>query len=373
MTNTYVLVHILQDVPPANLNRDDSGSPKQAIYGGVERLRVSSQAWKRATRRHFRDSMGVHQANLGVRTRRLHELLRQALTDRGLSEADALTRAEASLATLKLKLEKKDKADRKGTVDTQYLVFAGRPQLETLADKLAEDGANPAQVDAAQILGSTHTLDVALFGRMVANMTQLNVDAAAQVAHAISTHGIAPQFDYYTAVDDLQDRDEAGAGMIGTVEFNSGTLYRYAAVGLEQLVDNMGDRAVAIDGVGQFITSFVHSMPTGKQNTFAAHTRPALVLVEVREDQPVSLVSAFEQPVRASEGSGYLAASLSRLAGYYQDEARRWGDEPALAIASYATSGADPQRLDAAFGKSVSLTTMVDRVKDTLGRVRTDV
>lgn len=357
MTNTYIDIHVLQDVPPANLNRDDNGSPKQAIYGGVDRLRVSSQAWKRATRKHFEQYL--ERDDLGVRTRRLHGLLTNALRAKGKDEEEAKDLAKESLATLAIKPDKK-KADY-----SSYLLFAGRRQLDALATALAAEGVKATDVNAAEILGSVHPLDVALFGRMVADMTQLNVDAAAQVAHAISTHAAQTQFDYFTAVDDQQEKDEAGAGMIGTVEFNSGTLYRYAAVGLEQLVDNMGDRNAAIEGVGQFIRSFVQSMPTGKQNTFAAHTRPALVVVEVRDDQPVSLVSAFEAPVQAEAG-GFLAPSQQKIARYFQQENKRWGDKPLLVAASYTADGPVEKSLAEAFGENLSLDEVVSRVKTTL-------
>lgn len=358
MSNHYVCVHILQDIPPANLNRDDNGTPKRAVYGGVERLRVSSQAWKRATRKQF--EAHLPKDRLGVRTRRLQGLLTEELTDRGKAPDEAATLARAALATVKIT------ADKSRSEYSAYLLFAGRAQLAQLANALAEEGADPTEVDAASILGSLHPLDVALFGRMVADMTKLNVDAAAQVAHAISTHAASPQFDYFTAVDDEQGSDEQGAGMIGTVEFNSGTLYRYAVVGLEQLVDNMGDREAAIAGVAAFVESFVHSLPSGKQNSFAAHTRPGVVLVEVRGDQPVSLVSAFEAPVRAHLGSGYMAESQRALADFHSREAARWGDRPEVLVASYTSSGKAEEALAAAFGPSVPLAELTARITSRL-------
>lgn len=368
MSNLYVCVHILQDIPPANLNRDDNGTPKRAVYGGVERLRVSSQAWKRATRKQF--EAHLPKDRLGVRTRRLQGLLTAELTDRGKAPDEAAILARASLATLKITDDKataaKEPVDKRRAEYSAYLLFAGRAQLAQLADALAEEGADPKQVDAASILGSLHPLDVALFGRMVAHMAKLNVDAAAQVAHAISTHAASPQFDYFTAVDDEQGSDEQGAGMIGTVEFNSGTLYRYAVVGLEQLVDNMGDREAAIAGVAAFVESFVHSLPSGKQNSFAAHTRPGVVLVEVRGDQPVSLVSAFEAPVRAHLGSGYMAESQRALADFHSREAARWGDRPEVLVASYTSSGKAEEALAAAFGPSVPLAELTARITSRL-------
>ncbi|MBK6887884.1 MAG: type I-E CRISPR-associated protein Cas7/Cse4/CasC [Tetrasphaera sp.] len=394
---TTVCIHLLQDLPPANLNRDDNGTPKTAAYGGVDRLRVSSQAWKRATRKHFETSLS--RSEVGVRTRRVHGLLASLLKERGSAPDVAAALADGALSKVGIKDAKKtqdakkkagakkdtvaegpvlseDKGDddeggeakkdtvAEGPVLSSYLLFVGRSQLEQLADELhsAED---PSVVPVADILGSAHTLDVALFGRMVADMTALNVDAAAQVAHALSTHAAPTQFDYFTAVDDEQQADEAGAGMIGLVEFSSGTLYRYAAVSLDQLVANMGYSEAAVKGVGQFLRSFVEALPTGKQNTFADHTRPALVLVEVRTDHPVSLVSAFESPVR-SQGSGFVAPSQIALAAHHKAEWERWGDKPALRIASYSATGAAEKALQGAYGASVSVDHLVARVEEVL-------
>ncbi|MBP6997148.1 MAG: type I-E CRISPR-associated protein Cas7/Cse4/CasC [Phycicoccus sp.] len=360
MSRTYVDVHIIQDLPPANLNRDDNGTPKQAIYGGVDRLRVSSQAWKRATRDHFEASMSS--AEQGVRTRRLHGLLAELIESRGVSSDVAAARAKDALGQLGIK------ADAKKEGFSSYLLFASRSHLEQLADALAGDDVDVKAINVKGILGSTHSLSVALFGRMVADLAELNVDAAAQVAHAISTHAAQTQFDYFTAVDDEQQAktEETGAGMIGTIEFNSATMYRYATVGVEQLVDNMGDREGAIAGIGQFISSFASSMPSGKQNTFAAHTRPALIAVVIRDDRPVNLVSAFEQSVTRTASSGLLEQSMKALGRYASGEAERWGDRPRLVVASYAESSGSHEALTTAFGPSVPVQDLLRAVTDEL-------
>ncbi|MGB4837190.1 MAG: type I-E CRISPR-associated protein Cas7/Cse4/CasC [Nostocoides sp.] len=356
--STYIDLHILQDLPPSNINRDDNGTPKHAVYGGVQRLRVSSQAWKRATRKHFEENGA--QADLGVRTRRLQALLSELVAARGIEPSRAATLAAAGLAQLKIKPGKKG-------AESSYLFFASRQHLELVAAKLAEAG-DPGEVQVAKLLGSMHSLDVALFGRMVADMAALNVDAAAQVAHAISTHAAQTQFDYFVAVDDEQDQDEPGAGMIGTVEFNSATIYRFATVGLEQLVDNMADREKAIEGVGRFIRSFAESMPTGHQSSFAARTRPHLILVVIRDDQPVNLVGAFEEPIRAVNGSGYVQPSLRALAETYRDETARWGDTPRLVVASYSAHGTVADSVADVFGPSLTRDELVAGVTGALAQ-----
>ncbi|OYN89423.1 type I-E CRISPR-associated protein Cas7/Cse4/CasC [Parenemella sanctibonifatiensis] len=333
MANLYVNLHVLQDVPPSNLNRDDSGSPKSARYGGVERLRVSSQAWKRAIRLDF--LADIDRQSLGVRTRRVNETIREALNESGVPADVAASLTVEILAQIGIKAGKKDD-------ETAYLLFFSRPQVVELVEAthrrpdLWEDPKALAEaIRVREALGHGHSLDVALFGRMVADLPAINVDAAVQVSHALATHAAPTQFDYFTAVDDAQESDETGAGMIGTVEFNSATLYRYAALSVPALIDNMGESEPAVAGVEQFVRSFVRSMPTGKQNTFAAHTRPGLVLIEVRDDRPVNYMSAFEEPVLA-DGRGYLAQSVARLNEFVGTESDRWGDQPLLRINSAA-------------------------------------
>ncbi|WP_432934417.1 type I-E CRISPR-associated protein Cas7/Cse4/CasC [Microbispora sp. CA-135349] len=153
----------------------------------------------------------------------------------------------------------------------------------------------------ADRLKSGHPMGVALFGRMAADIPSLNVDAATQVAHANSTHPVEIESDCYTAVDDENEADESGAGVIGNVGSNAATLYRYATVGVHQLADNLGSLEAAIEAVGRFAEAFALSMPTGRINSFAHRTRPSLVAVVVRDDQPVNFVSAFERPIRDTD------------------------------------------------------------------------
>ena len=175
---------------------------------------------------------------------------------------------------------------------------------------------------------------------MVADNTDLNIDAACQVAHAISTHAAENEYDFFTAVDDEKSRSEeedAGAGMMGTVEFSSATMYRYATVNIDMLRHNLGDGQAALRALEVFIRGFCLSMPTGKQNTFANRTVPEAVVVAVREDQPVSLVGAFEEAVPADAARGYVARSVEALArhaatiednyGLTRSEERRVGKE----------------------------------------------
>lgn len=348
MNRTIVDIHILQTVPPSNLNRDDTGSPKTAIYGGVRRARVSSQAWKRAARLDFESTLD--RTELGVRTRRIIELLADEIGSLapGLAErAGELATATFKEIGIATKAAKKDEPAEAG-----YLVFLSRSQIRALA-QAAVDAAHAEDLskalkdaDVKHLADRDHSVDIALFGRMVADQADLNVDAAAQVAHAISIHPVETEFDYFTAVDDViaNAGHETGAGMIGTVEFNSSTLYRYATVDVNRLEDNLGDVEATRRAVETFVRSFVRSMPTGKQNTFANRTLPEAVVVLVRDRQPINLVGAFENPVRESERTGRVKQACEALRDEAAEIERAYGERP---IAGWVTRvGADTASLD---------------------------
>lgn len=307
----YLDVHVLQTLPPSCVNRDDTGSPKTAVYGGVTRARVSSQAWKRAMRLMFTDIFPDNK--LGLRTKRIIGLVAKEIINlEPALAADGEKLAQQVFECTKLKL--------KGTVadGTGALFFISVAQTKALA-KLAVEIANGVTVDkifkarVEKAMKEEPGVDVALFGRMVADDPSMNNDACAQVAHGISTHKVHNEADYFTAVDDCSPEDNAGAGHIGTVEFNSSTMYRYATVAVHELYKQLGDDTPA--ATRGFVEAFVRSMPTGKQNTFANRTLPDAVYVCLRKDQPVNLAGAFEKPVPASE-EGYVELSKKRLAEY---------------------------------------------------------
>ena len=368
--STYVDIHIIQNLPPSCVNRDDSGSPKSAVYGGVRRLRVSSQSWKRATRLYFNDLLDAK--DVGVRTKRVVEVLAERITEDAPELAgDAAALAKKVFAATKIKLSsprgKKDAPQESG-----YLLFLSTSQIARLAELAIASARDGEALDAKtirKIFKEEHAVDIALFGRMVAEDPDLNVDAACQVAHAISTHAAENEYDFFTAVDDDKSRSEeedAGAGMMGTVEFSSATMYRYATVNLDMLVENLGDGDAALRALEVFIKGFCLSMPTGKQNTFANRTLPEAVVVSVRDDQPVSLVGAFEKPIRTNEADGYLARSVGALAEHARAIEDNYGLKP-LAGFVVALKGGDilaPEGPDAPapLGERVSFTELPGRV-----------
>ncbi|PRX51082.1 CRISPR-associated Cse4 family protein [Prauserella shujinwangii] len=361
MSRTIVDIHILQTVPPSNLNRDDTGSPKTATYGGVRRARVSSQAWKRATRVAFDDHLD--RAELGVRTKRIVELLAEEIEARKPELAEQA--GELAAETMKQVGITLEKPKNRDAPESGYLVFFSRRQIENLAGAAieaadAEDAGKALKAAKVKDLADRdHSVDIALFGRMVADQADITVDAAAQVAHAISVHPAETEFDYYTAVDDRNTEEETGAGMIGTVEFNSSTLYRYATVDVNRLADNLGDRAATRRAVEAFVSAFVRSMPTGKQNTFANRTLPEAVVVQLRDSQPINLVGAFESPVRELGAAGRVKAASDALRDEAREIERAYDETP---VAAWVTRvGPDTAALDD-LGENVPLADLVDRL-----------
>ncbi len=357
---TYIDFHVLQTLPPNNINRGEDGAPKTAFFGGVQRQRVSSQAMKSAQRKAFREHLDSQ--DLGVRTKRIVELVADEMLrqDPSVSEEDAQQWAEGAFnkAGIKVARPKVKKGEGALPAVSGYLVFLGRHQIQRLASVLLERQGEPlSKKEAQEIIDREHSIDMALFGRMIADDAALNVDAACQYAHAIGVHEATPDFDYYTAIDDEQEREEiAGAGMIGTVEMMSSTMYRYATINVDQLKKNLGDDEAVKRAVEAFTTTFIESLPTGKQNSFAALTMPDLVAVMVRKGRPVSLVNAFEDPI---VGTSRRLKAVERLANEAIAVEQSFGSQPAaawLVTTPALAEAAEP------LGEAVTSRVLVDRV-----------
>lgn len=311
MTNSsdqrlFLDIHAIQTVPPSNINRDDTGSPKTAQYGGVTRARVSSQSWKRAIRKYFYDK--GHIQNSGIRSCDIVNYIAKIIVekDKSISNKNAIKLVEKALKVVAAKLSTKDQK-------LKALFFISNNQADKFAQACLDKKTDKTELQ--EILKTDTSIDIALFGRMLADDPSLNEDASSQVAHAISTHAIESEFDFYTAVDDLAPEDNAGAGMLGTLEYDSSTLYRYANIALHDFYKQLGDKEEVIDAVKLFVEAFVKSMPTGKINSFANQTLPQAVVVSLRSDRPINLVSAFEEPVKSE--NGYVDKSIQKLFAEY--------------------------------------------------------
>ncbi len=366
---TFIDIHALQTLPPSNINRDDTGSPKSAFFGGVQRQRVSSQAWKSAIRRDF--ELHLDRSKLGVRTRLIADKVVARILDLA-SEFDADAAEEAvkqAFTAVKnpknkkyVKLERQEGEKRiSDRAVSSAALFLSNQQIDKLAQAIIE--ANGEKIPPKQVqemLNTEHGIEIALFGRMLADAPDFNVDAACQVAHALSVHGTEPDFDYYTAVDDVvrSAGDSTGASMIGTIEMASSTLYRYANINLDALNANLGDVSASVEATLAFVRAFINSMPTGKQNSFAARTLPDAVIVTVRNDRPISYVNAFEKAITDVEGRRVVAARA--LASEAKNIEEAYGYKP---VASYVLALGDLKEELAGLGESVSLKGLLESLE----------
>jgi CRISPR system Cascade subunit CasC len=347
----FIEIHILQNFAPSNLNRDESGNPKDTEFGGARRARISSQCIKRSIRQHpaFTRATSVENA---VRTRWVTRLLVEPLVKEGKGQDQSQAVAEA-FAVQYSKMEKGH---------TSVLLYLSDREIKTAVHKLLADwdgiisslkAGKSLNIEAIakdlfkDLKNRTSAPDIALFGRMLAEKPELNIDAACQVAHAISTHRVNMEMDFYTAVDDLSKEEETGAGMMGVIGFNSACFYRYARIDWEQLVKNLaGDATLAKKTVEGFLRAAVKAVPTGKQTGFAAQNPPDFLLGVTRTDgDSWSLANAFETPVRTNREGGLMHASITALDNYWGRLNKAYGNQGVKPAALVINEGVSLENL----------------------------
>lgn len=354
MSNVYMNIHAIQSVPPSNINRDDTGSPKTAVIGGVRRAFVSSQSWKRAMRDEFHNQVGMRTLNVPLLI--AEDIMR---IDPSVDIAAAKKLAEKAMKSLGKKGVKIAKDDKLAA-----LFFISHGQIHHIAQIMlgVDDEADSGKDEKTRIhdaMSNDNTLDMALFGRMVADDPSIDVDAAAQVAPAFGVSKVNPEFDFYTAIDDNSREDHAGSAMMGTIEFNASVYYRYANVGLTQLRKNLRDDVDVAGALADFVNAFIVSMPTGKKNSFANATRPDMVLIEF-QNTTASYAGAFEKPVAPKDGASPTEEAEERLADYITESHASYDDlQPLKSLVLYRDSVSGKVK---ALGDGCNLTEMLDKV-----------
>jgi CRISPR system Cascade subunit CasC len=339
----FLQLHVLTDYPPSNPNRDDLGKPKSAIVGGAPRQRISSQAIKRAIRTSdvFQTALA---GKLGDRTQRMGEVIIDHLTKMGADskKAEAIAREIAGAFG---KIEDKKDAEK---VRIRQLAFVSpdeRALALALADKAMAGEAMPKEKELAKLIlqKADGAVDVAMFGRMLADNPDYNREAAVQVSHAFTTNQVRLEDDYYTAVDDLKEPSEdMGAGFVGEAGFGSGVYYLYVCVNRPQLVENLGgDVGLAQKGLEALARAAAMASPSGKKNSFANHTRAGFVLAEKGTRQPRSLASAFTNPVTGSLMAESVRRLKERRAGFANIYGQDWDAELTLDVEAEATATLD--------------------------------
>lgn len=315
----FVQLHLLVSYPPSNLNRDDTGRPKTAIVGDANRLRISSQSLKRAWRTSdvFENTL---QGHIGVRTKEMGEKIYDALLEKKVSEKNAREWAKAIAGQFgKLKSDKKTENNQDLHIE-QLAHFGPEEQaaIMLLVDKLSASGAAPTEDDLKLLRKPRQAADIAMFGRMLASFPAFNIEAAVQVAHAITIHKVAVEDDYFIAVDDLnRGEEDVGAAHIGEAGFGAGVFYLYLCINRELLFENLGGDATL---VAKTLEALVHAAtkvsPTGKQNSFASRAYAAYALAEKGDQQPRSLAQAFLKPVT---GGDMLERAVNELTKRYKN------------------------------------------------------
>lgn len=334
-------IHVLQSFPPANLNRDENGMPKSTVFGGYPRARISSQCQKRTVRLFYQEHSEIAAEQFAQRSRAWMPELKKLLVEADIPDAQAETAAKLALGGLGAKFE----ADK---IESKTILFLGRTEIAAIADILIKNWAkiepelkgkepklpakdpNIPKVIEKALVDTGKPGDVALFGRMMASLPTVNVDASVQMAHAISVNKLQQEFDFFTAVDDLGSSDDAGADHMGETGYNSSTYYRFTTLNTVQLQSNLGSAVHADTIAHAFAEAFIKAIPTGHQNGFAAHSLPAAVMMVVRKGQPISLVDAFENPVAPKGGKSLLENALTQLDRHWADLSKMYGEKSVI-------------------------------------------
>ena len=382
----FIELHIIQNFPPSNLNRDDVGQPKDSDFGGFRRARISSQCLKRAIRYAGKDPKDANaesvferytQVPLAKRTHLIASALCKRMMAKGKSEDDA---TKVGIEFARVYSSKKGKMNTKRPEETSVLLYMSEQELDEIAKQLldfdwkvlltgiesakpkSKKSDKPEKEEDEEKAAAKSPLkkmiddwvrqtekrpsapDIALFGRMLADKPETNIDAACQVAHAISTHTISRNdIDYFTAVDDLQPKEETGAGFLDVAYFTSACFYRYVRIDFAQLVKNLGgDAELARRSVEAFLRASEAAIPSGKKNSHAQECRPSFMLSVLRGNSSAgwSLVNAFEKPVDAKNEQGLIEGSVRRLDEHFNRLYEFYDDDSVCALAVALPSGA---------------------------------
>lgn len=418
--------HLIQNFAPSNLNRDDTGQPKSATFGGFRRARISSQCTKRSARERWR-TLGT--VSVGDRTKRIQKLIGDRLAE-DKTFMEKVSAQEDWRDGIRVFTEAYYAGtDKKKPEHTSVLIFIGPEEVNVgvqAVKDLWEDRTNEIEkkgkkssetvegiasilkkvrdfdqknvskkkIADTEDVGSDEgggesndeevgegkggkkkdkrpklkpvkeiqdtienakiSADIALFGRMLAEQPGRNTDGACQVAHPLSTHKVDMEMDFYTAVDDLNPKEETGAGMMGVIGFNSACYYRYALVDRDQLARNLARKTERKNGqwvqelrqedyteadkvIKAFLEAMVYAIPTGKQNSFAAQNLPSFGLFVRRQGGvPISLANAFAKPVRPQKDDDDLVGlSVEALTKHWDALKAVYGEQGVKSTACF--------------------------------------
>ncbi|MBV5329026.1 MAG: type I-E CRISPR-associated protein Cas7/Cse4/CasC [Chlorobium sp.] len=342
LKSIHIEYHILQSFPVTCLNRDDVGAPKTAVIGGSTRARVSSQCWKRQIRLTMHELGTPH----GSRTKLISPLIAAACEALHASPEQAKACGDKfEQIFIKKKEAKKPKKAKEGLdieaveeasgqEKTDTLLFLSPKETTRIAEAFAAKEFVPEAVitqkdakkqakEIADLLRAsfktTDAFDIALFGRMVAQASELNIEAAACFAHAISTHKVSNEVEFFTALDDMQV--DPGAAHMGSLEFNSATYYRYVSLDLGQLSQTLAGYNLP-EAVEAFTKALFLALPAARQTTQSGASPWEFAKVLVRKGQRLQV--PFETAVKAKDG-GFILPSKEALTTYLAAKEKMFG------------------------------------------------
>lgn len=326
-TENFLNIHVLMSHSPSCLNRDDMNMQKSAVFGGVRRVRISSQSLKRAMRKsaYYRNELGKP----SVRTRQLEKLKKKFAAELQGDFPEELVGRTIDMIVGKPEGEEAERADAVAPWAVAEIARYCRRLTELEAEgveaKKIPKMLEKESMGFREAMGQA--VDIALSGRMATSGLMTPVDGAMAIAHAITTHAVDADIDWFTAVDDLvADEGDVGAGHLNTQEFSAGVFYRYASLNIGQLRRNLGDipREEAL-GIGRHLVRMMATVvPEAKQNSFAAHNVADFAMAAFG-DMPISLANAFENPVERDRKGGFLIPSIAAFADYWKNVSNGYG------------------------------------------------
>lgn len=369
-------IHLIQNFAPSSLNRDDTGQPKSAYFGGFRRARISSQCVKRAVREWWRQNNAVSSSMLGDRTKRLQQLIREEIARDEDFMKKAINEEEMAEKIRNFTEHFYSQSEKDNQERTKVLVFISREEVKVCAklvkelwEKLVINGdeknknhkkkslklsKNDKEAALSALKSVKNSADIALFGRMLAEHPDRNTDGACQLAHAISTHRVDMEIDFYTAIDDLSPEEETGAGMMGIIGYNSACYYRYAVIDRDQLARNLAGKTERRNGkwaqgldeedykeadeiIRAFLEAMVFAMPSGRQNSFAARNLPSFgMFIRRQGGVPISLANAFAKPVwPKGEGDDLVGLSVKAMIEHWEDIRKKYDDHGVMVVSCF--------------------------------------
>lgn len=360
-------IHVIQNFVPSCLNSDMNGMPKSAFFGNFKRGRLSSQTQKRSSRLFKNED--------SRRTLRLMLECADRLEKRGRDKEEAKEVIANALDTVFRKKGEGKSVVVRETGKTQYLLFIGTEKIddltnlcETYWDELKKKNSDKAVKNALiELFKVDKSIDIALYGRMLADVPDFNREASCQVAHGITTHAVETETDWFSAADDLKPPDETGAAHLDATEFDSPCYYRYAVLDIDHLAKELDNNADIKNVAEAFIRAFVLSLPTGKQNAFAAHNLPSLVMVVAKNGVLANMGNSFQKPVRPKRGEGLVEMSVNSFFKYWDNLVAVYGSAMDIKASPWFIAGIDVDVPDSLAGEKISnLDDLVMKVKESI-------